>query len=99
MSEQVLEGTWEEVAEHANELAGRRVRLTIIEESNQPQQNQAMIEALRKVRERATTMSVSSGDETLRIIREGRAGKMWGYDGPPRSSLQSAALTIPDGPL
>ncbi|HYP41065.1 MAG TPA: hypothetical protein VEX13_11970 [Chloroflexia bacterium] len=25
-----LEGTWEEVAEHANELAGRRVRLIVL---------------------------------------------------------------------
>jgi len=82
MSEQVLEGTWEEVAEHANELAGRRVRLIIIEESDQPKQNQAMIEALRKVKERTKAMSVSSGDQTLTIIREGRAGKMWGYEPP-----------------
>ena len=25
-----LEGTWEEIAEHANELAGRRVRLIVL---------------------------------------------------------------------
>lgn len=30
MSRQVLEGTWEEVARHAEELAGKRVRLIVI---------------------------------------------------------------------
>lgn len=30
MEERVLEGTWEEIALHAAELSGRRVRLTIL---------------------------------------------------------------------
>lgn len=29
---QVLEGTWEEVSQHANELAGRRVRVVVLED-------------------------------------------------------------------
>lgn len=33
MLEQVLEGTWEEIAHHADELAGKRVRLTVVEEA------------------------------------------------------------------
>jgi hypothetical protein len=32
MSQQVLEGTWEEVLQHADELSGRRVRLTVLDE-------------------------------------------------------------------
>ena len=28
---QVLEGTWEEVSQHASELAGRRVRVVVLE--------------------------------------------------------------------
>jgi hypothetical protein len=28
-----LEGTWEEIVQHAPELAGRRVRLTVLEEA------------------------------------------------------------------
>ena len=31
MARQVLEGTWEEVAQQAGELAGKRVRLEILE--------------------------------------------------------------------
>lgn len=31
-----LEGTWEEVAARASELAGRRVRLTVLPERNRP---------------------------------------------------------------
>ena len=33
MSEQVLEGTWEEIARHGEELAGKRVRLTVLDDS------------------------------------------------------------------
>ena len=32
MSLQVLEGTWEEIAQHAAEFSGKRVRLTVIEQ-------------------------------------------------------------------
>ena len=30
MEEQTLEGTWEEILQHSSELAGQRVRLTIL---------------------------------------------------------------------
>lgn len=33
MSQQVLEGTWEEVASHADELAGKRVRLIVMDDA------------------------------------------------------------------
>lgn len=32
MSEQVLEGTWEEIAQRADELTGKRVRLMVLDE-------------------------------------------------------------------
>jgi hypothetical protein len=32
--ETILEGTWEEIARHADELAGKRVRLTVLAEAN-----------------------------------------------------------------
>ncbi len=32
MGEKILEGTWEEIARRGPELAGRRVRVTILEE-------------------------------------------------------------------
>lgn len=34
MSELILEGTWEEVVSHSSELAGKKVRLTVIEDSD-----------------------------------------------------------------
>ena len=36
MVEQILEGTWEEVAQHAEKLSGKKVRLIVIGET-QPQ--------------------------------------------------------------
>jgi hypothetical protein len=32
MSQQVFEGTWEEIVRHSDELAGKRVRLTVLGE-------------------------------------------------------------------
>ena len=54
MLDQVLEGTWEEITQHADELAGKRVRLTVFEEtpvdeSTAPRPNEAMLEALGKI--------------------------------------------------
>lgn len=55
MAMQTLEGTWEDIAQHAPELVGRRVRLTILEEE-MPQPNEAMLTALRKIAERSKNM-------------------------------------------
>jgi hypothetical protein len=51
-----LEGTWEEVLAHSPELAGRRVRVTVLPEDEEPgaevnglpPENQRMLESLRK---------------------------------------------------
>lgn len=34
MQQQIYEGTWEEIAQHAAELRGRRLRLTVLSEQN-----------------------------------------------------------------
>lgn len=36
MSQQVLEGAWEEIAKHAGELSGKLVKLTVLGDSPQP---------------------------------------------------------------
>jgi hypothetical protein len=36
-----LEGTWEEIAAHAAELAGRRVRVTVLPDKSQPSSPEA----------------------------------------------------------
>ncbi len=73
----VLEGTWEEVATHAPELAGRRVRLTVPEEASAPR-NEGMLEALRLIAERQKDRPESSGERTQEFIREARNGGMYG---------------------
>ena len=79
MSERILEGTWEEVSSHASELNGRRVRLTVLEDETVSPRNDRMLAVLRRNAERLKTMPYSQGGEdTLKIIREGRSGKMWG---------------------
>ncbi len=80
MATQFLEGTWEEVMRHGEELAGRKVRVTILEDENMPQPNEAMLEALRKISERSKNMPVSGGESSVDIIRRGRAGEMFGYE-------------------
>jgi hypothetical protein len=44
MSQQVLEGTWEEIVEHSDELSGRRVRLIVIDESAIPSGRELSVE-------------------------------------------------------
>jgi hypothetical protein len=81
MERGVIEGTWEEVSRHAGELAGKRVRVTVLEEAGTTPPNEQMLTALNKVRARAMEMPYSgSTEESLKILREGRAGKMFGND-------------------
>lgn len=81
MDEQVFEGTWEEVATHANEFAGKHVRLTVVEETPPaPQPNYAMLELLRRTEELQRDMPFTDGSDTQRLLREARAGAMYGYE-------------------
>lgn len=76
MSEQVLEGTWEEIARHGDELGGKRVRLTVLED--EPIPNEAMLTALRDVEEIQKGMRLTSGEDTQLLLREAREGGMYG---------------------
>jgi hypothetical protein len=67
----VLEGTWEEVARHAPELMGRRVRLTVLEEAQPEIRNEGLLEALRLITER---------QEDQEFIRAARNGGMYGLE-------------------
>ncbi len=80
MATQILEGTWEEITEHAKSLVGKKVRVTVLEDEPiaKPKPNEGMLEALRKVRERNKNMPESSGEDTLKMIREARSGGMFG---------------------
>jgi hypothetical protein len=79
VADQVLEGTWEEVSRHAAELVGKRVRVTVLGEAEVPPRNEAMLEVLRRTAQRLKDQpSGGPTEESLKILREGRAGGMWG---------------------
>ncbi|MBV9850853.1 MAG: hypothetical protein JO250_14365 [Armatimonadetes bacterium] len=76
----VLEGTWEEVARHAPELAGRRVRLTVLEEAAPAPPNEGMLAALRLIEQRQQGRQETSSEDTQRLLRDARDGGMYGLD-------------------
>ena len=78
MATQVLEGTWEEVMRHAKILVGRKVRVTILEDNEVLQPNQKALDVLRQISERQKNMRETSGENTLKMIREARSGGMFG---------------------
>jgi hypothetical protein len=82
METRVLEGTWEEITRQASRFAGRKVRVTILEDEpdEKPKPNLAMLEALRKVKERQKNMRETGGESSVDIIRRGRAGEIFGYE-------------------
>lgn len=81
MLEQVLEGTWEEITQHADELSGKRVRLTVLEEPPAAvRPNEAMLAALHAIEERSKDMPFTSSEDTQRLLREARAGAAYGYE-------------------
>ena len=73
----VLEGTWEEIAKHATEFGGRRLRVTVLEEQK-PQPNQKMLEIMKKVKEKQKDMRFTDGSKTQEILRAARSGGMFG---------------------
>lgn len=46
MKQQIFEGTWEEMAIHAEELSGRRVRITVLNDQETPTLDQTLSELL-----------------------------------------------------
>ncbi len=82
METQVLEGTWEEITRQASRFAGRKVRVTILEDEPiaKPKPNLAMLEALRKVTERNKNRRETGGMSSVDIIRRARAGEMFDDD-------------------
>lgn len=81
MLEQVFEGTWEDLAAHAEEFEGKQLRLTVVEYTPPaPQPNYAMLEVLRQTEELLRDMPFTDGSNTQRLLREARAGGMYGYE-------------------
>jgi hypothetical protein len=80
MKSSVIEGTWDELAKHADELR-RYPKLTLIvpeAEEPAPAVNQGMLDALREITERQRGRRSTSPDNTDRWLREARDGGMYG---------------------
>lgn len=81
IDEHVYEGTWEEVAAHAEDFAGKHVRLTVVEEAPpKPEPNHALLELLHQTEELQRGMRFTDGSDTQRLLREARSGAMYGYE-------------------
>jgi hypothetical protein len=62
-------------------LGGGQTQEASFADTAAAQRNEGMLHALRESEERLKDLPVrGSTEETLRIIREGRAGAMWGYE-------------------
>jgi RecA/RadA recombinase len=75
---QTLEGIWEDVAKHSDELKGRRVRVTVFENEVSPKPNESALDVIGRISEKQKEMRETSGAETLPILRNGRGGEMFG---------------------
>lgn len=92
MPAQVLEGTWEEVVAHADELTGKHIKVIVVadvpETVEQPHvgppnmgpPNEKALAVLAVLEERHQGRRETSGEDTQRMIREGRAGGMYGLE-------------------
>ena len=87
MLPQMLEGQWEDIRAYDAELAGHRVRLTLLTTNtvtppvDAPRKpNQAMLDALREVEKIQEGMTPKRGADIVDVIREGRAGAMYHDD-------------------
>ena len=69
-----LEGTWEEIAAHAPDFAGRRLRVTVL--PNIQSQDDPRLRVLQEIEVRSQTMNPKPDERDY--LREGRAGAMFG---------------------
>ena len=85
MKSSVIEGTWDELATHADELR-RYPKLTLIvpepaeETQPAPVPNQKMLDILQEIAERQKRRPHTSPVDTDRLIRQARAGGMYGLE-------------------
>ena len=82
---QVLEGTWREVSRQAASVPPeQQVRLELVGGGNAPgpakAPNRAMLDAMRAADEAQRGMSPAPDSDGVALIREARAGAMWGLD-------------------
>ena len=64
MATQILEGTWEEIAKHAESLVGKKLRVTVLEDEPiaKPKPNEKALAVIRRVKERQKNMLETGGE-------------------------------------
>jgi len=81
-----LEGSWEEILSHSSELTGRRVRLLVVEAADARPAQDASSQAAQfaAANEEAealeAAMPLTWGIDSVSLVREARAGAMYGYE-------------------
>ena len=80
MSQQILEGPWEEILDRADEFSGKRVRVTVLGEEGPTRPNEAMLAALREAAAIQDGMRLTSGEDSDTLLREAREGGMYGLN-------------------
>lgn len=88
MAQQVLEGTWEEIAAHADEFVGLQLKVIVEEEGMEAHEppnigppnlgppNEAVLRMLQELEERQQGRRYTSGEGTQDMIRQARNGGM-----------------------
>lgn len=87
MAQQVLEGTWDEIAARAGEFAGKRLKVIVDTEAMTDiadvpvvgPPNEGMLAALREIAGRQEGRRQIEGD-SVAIIRHGRSGPLYGME-------------------
>jgi hypothetical protein len=83
MKESIIEGTWDEIASHADDLRRfPKLKLIVPEEPEDTDvpvtPNQKMLDILAELRDRQKGRRYTSSADTDRLLREARAGGMYG---------------------
>ncbi len=78
----VIEGTWEEVSARAAEVAGNRVRLTVLpagrrRRQSTPRPNAALLAALGSVEALVGDIPARPGVDSVALVREARDGGLY----------------------
>ena len=80
-----IEGTWEEVLARSTELAGRQVRLTVLNvdgigEKVEMSPAERFASSLREAEKLEQDMPLTPAVDSVALVREARSGAMWGYE-------------------
>lgn len=79
MARLVLEGTWKEIAAHADDFTGMRLKVIVEPETSDPQERDVLEEALRTRQEMAEFQARNPHlSESEAILRYGRCGPVYG---------------------